>query len=92
MAETVLRYGIIQAVQILATDETGVSGQTGRKESVIEARKKGLHYQHAGGSRENTTVLVTIRANGTSIVPCVVFKGKAHNLAWAQFLNPAHAS
>jgi hypothetical protein len=92
LAETVLKYEITRAVQVLATDETGVTGQTGRKERVIGARKKGLHYQQAGGSRENTTVLVTIRANGTSIVPCVVFKGKAHNPAWAQFPNPAHAS
>lgn len=57
LAAVVEKYDI-SAPQMYAVDETGVTGQTGRKERVMGARKKGLHYQQVGSSWENTTVLL----------------------------------
>lgn len=48
-------------------------------------------YQQRGGSKENTTVIVTICADGTSIAPAVVFKGKGYSTSWKQD-NPLNAS
>jgi hypothetical protein len=87
---TVEKYDIT-AELMFAVDETGVTGQTGQKERVMGARKKGLHYQQVGGSRENTTVLVTICADGSSLPPAVIFKGKAYQTDWNDN-NPANAS
>jgi hypothetical protein len=90
LEETVTSHHITDADQVYAVDETGVTGQTGVKERVIGQRKKGLHYQQTGSSRENTTVFVTICADGTALAPAVIFKGKAYNPRWADF-NPAKA-
>ena len=90
LRSTVEKYGIT-APLMYAVDETGVTGQTGQKERVMGARKKGLHYQQVGGSRENTTVLVTICADGSSLPPAVIFKGKAYQTDWNDN-NPAKAS
>jgi hypothetical protein len=90
LASTVEKYGIT-APLMYAVDETGVTGQTGQKERVMGAKKKGLHYQQVGGSRENTTVLVTICADGSSLPPAVIFKGKAYQTDWNDN-NPSKAS
>ena len=78
----------ISAPQMYAVDETGVTGQTGQKERVMGARKKGLHYQQVGGSWENTTVLVTICADGSALPPAVIFKGNTYQTNWNEN-NPA---
>jgi len=49
MGQTVARYDI-DAQQMYAVDETGIISQTGQKERVMGAQKKGLHYQQVGGS------------------------------------------
>ncbi|CAK5275006.1 unnamed protein product [Mycena citricolor] len=54
------------------------------------AGEKTQHLQSDGG-RENTTVVVTICADGTSLRPVVIFKGKKFDLDWNQE-NPTEAS
>ena len=49
LAMTVAKYDITMP-QISAVDETGVTSQTGQKERVMGAWKKGLHYQQVGSS------------------------------------------
>lgn len=90
LAATVAKYDIT-APQMYAVDKTGVTGQTGQKERVMGAQKKGLHYQQVGSSRENTTVLVTICADGSALPPAIIFKGKAYQTNWNKN-NPAKAS
>lgn len=51
---------------------------------------KGLHYQQVGGSRENTTVIITICANGSGLLPAVIFKGQAYQTTWNEN-NPTKA-
>lgn len=72
------------------TDEIGVTGTSGQSERVMGGRRKGPHYQQIGGSRENTTVIVTICADGTSTAPAIIFKGQAFQAKWRQD-NPADA-
>ena len=90
LGSTVEKHGIT-APLMYAVDETGVTGQMGQKERVMGARKKGLHYQQVGGSHENMTVLVTICADGSSLPPAVIFKGKAYQTDWNDN-NPVKAS
>jgi hypothetical protein len=62
------------------------------REHVITSRKKkGPQYQQRAGTRENTMVIVTIGADGTSIPPTVIFKGAAYQVSWGDN-NPLNAS
>ncbi|KAJ3991507.1 hypothetical protein F5050DRAFT_1867635, partial [Lentinula boryana] len=63
-------------------DEIGITGGSGTRERVIGGWRKGPVYQQTGGGRENTTVIVTICADGTSISPAVIFKGKGYCTSW----------
>ena len=58
---------------------------------MIGAARTKTQYQQQGGMRENITVMVTICADGTLILPTIVFKGKAFQLNWLQD-NPLNAS
>jgi hypothetical protein len=51
----------------------------------------GPQYQQHAGTRENTTVLMTICADGTALPPAVVFKGQAYQVSWGDD-NPLNAS
>jgi hypothetical protein len=53
--------------------------------------KKGLQYQQHAGTQENTMVIVTICADGTSIPPTIIFKGAAYQVSWGDD-NPLKAS
>ena len=76
---------------IWAADETGFQPGSGQKERVIGCAGKNGTYQQRDGNRENITVIVTIGADGSSIPPTVIFKGKAFLTKWAQN-NPLKAS
>lgn len=77
---------------IWAADEVGFQPTTSTaQECVIGAAKKRVQHQQQGGGRENTTVIVTIGADGSSLPPAVIFKGKAYQMKWKQD-NPANAS
>ncbi|KIK00384.1 hypothetical protein K443DRAFT_28353, partial [Laccaria amethystina LaAM-08-1] len=90
LEETIQKYGI-QPEDIYGTDEVGIQSRGTERERVFGARRKGAQYQQRGGTRENTTVLTTICADGTSLPPLVVFKGSAFQVKWAQN-NPLNAS
>ncbi|KIL55910.1 hypothetical protein M378DRAFT_188629 [Amanita muscaria Koide BX008] len=60
-------------------------------EKVIGATGKKLQYKQQKGTRENTTVLVTVGGHGKALNPAVIFKGKAHRVRWLQD-NPSNAS
>ena len=73
-------------------DEVGVQARGNERERVATKRQKtGPQYQQRSGTRENTTVLVTICADGTSTPPAVIFKGSAYQVSWANN-NPLNAS
>jgi hypothetical protein len=74
------------------SDEIGVMARGSDRERVITSqKKKGPQYQQRAGTRENTTVIVTICADGTSIPPTVIFKGAAYQVSWGDN-NPLNAS
>ena len=81
----------LQAEDIYGTDETGFMTGVGLKERVIGRRGKKVQHQQRGGNRETITVIPTICADGTSIPPAVIFKGKSYQVRWKQN-NPLHAS
>jgi hypothetical protein len=87
-AETV--YEAILAENIYGMDESGFPVSSSRKEVIGGAGKKTQH-QKSDGSRENTTVIVTICTNGGWLKPAVIYKGQAYNVRWDQE-NPTNAS
>lgn len=73
-------------------DEIGVQNRGEERERVVTSRNhKGPQYQQRAGTRDNTTVIVTICADGTSTPPAVIFKGSAYQASWAEN-NPLNAS
>jgi hypothetical protein len=81
----------IRPENIYGTDETGFYESTSVKHKVIGPKKRKTQHQQGGGGRENTTVIVTICADGTSVKPVVIFKGKYFQVNWNQE-NPTEAS
>ena len=74
------------------SDEVGVQSRGNERERVATSRKKkGPQYQQRAGTRENTTVIVTICADGTATPPTVIFKGAAYQVSWGDD-NPLNAS
>lgn len=90
LQKTVKEYGIVEETTY-ATDEIGVAEAIAERERVIGAQKAGPQYQQIAGNRENTTVIVTICANGLSIAPTVIFKGKAYHAKMWDQENPTDA-
>ncbi|KAF5344652.1 hypothetical protein D9758_016411 [Tetrapyrgos nigripes] len=76
---------------IYGADESGFNEDDGAKIRVIGARSKKMQHKQGGGSRENTTVIVTICADRTAIRPTVIFKGKDFQVNWNQD-NPMKAT
>lgn len=76
---------------IYGSDEVGTNAANGESERVIGRRKKTPQYQQRDGNRENITVFVTICVDGTCLLPVIIFKGAAHQVAWCQD-NPAKAT
>ncbi|KAJ3552388.1 hypothetical protein NM688_g4174 [Phlebia brevispora] len=81
----------IQAEDIYGTDEMGFMSGIGQKERVIAGRGKKVQHQQHSGDRETITAIPTICADGTSIPPAVIFKGKAFQMRWKED-NPLEAS
>ncbi|CAA7271085.1 unnamed protein product [Cyclocybe aegerita] len=89
--ETIKKYNI-RPETTFGTDEIGIQNRGEESERVIApAHGKGPQYQQRGGTRENTTVLVTICADGTAIPPTVIFKGEALQVGWGDN-NPLNAT
>lgn len=89
--ETIMKNSIVEE-NTYATDEIGVTETSGTRERVIGGRRKGPQYQQTGGNRENTTVIVTVCADGSATSPAVIFKGKGYCTNWGADENPANAS
>jgi hypothetical protein len=81
----------IRPENIYATDESGFFPAGGVRKRVIGPRGAQTQHQQSDGGRENTTVIVTICAVGTSLSPVVIFKGKGYQVKWLQD-NPLEAS
>lgn len=76
---------------IFAVDKVGIQPSGGQKEKVIGGQNGGCQYQQHDGSCENTTVLMTICADGISTALAVIFKGQVYQVKWQQD-NPTNAS
>jgi hypothetical protein len=77
---------------LYGSDETGFQNGMSQRQYVIGGSgKKQQHKQQESISYETITAVVTICANGTSIPPLVIFKGKAFSVKWAEN-NPLKAS
>jgi hypothetical protein len=88
---TIEKYAI-KPKTTFGSDEVGVQARGAERERVATSRKKkGPQYQQRAGTRENTTVIVTICADGTSTPPTVIFKGAAYQVSWGDN-NPLNAS
>jgi hypothetical protein len=81
----------IREENIYGTDESGFFPEGGVRVRVIGARGKKTQHQQSDGGRENTTVIVTICADGSSLKPAVIYKGQSYHVKWDQE-NPAEAS
>ncbi|KAF7326341.1 HTH CENPB-type domain-containing protein [Mycena sanguinolenta] len=86
-----LDYERILPENIYGMDESGFPASFARKEKVIGGAGKKTQHKRGDGSRENTTVIVTICADGSALKPAVIFKGQAYNVRWEQE-NPTEAS
>jgi hypothetical protein len=66
-------------------DESGFQSGLGttRGKTIGSAGKKS-QYQPDDMTCENITVLVTIRVDGTSLPPAIIFKDKAYQPKWNQ--------
>lgn len=72
-------------------DETGFMPGRGTRSRAFGKAGKGTQHKQESGKRENITALVTICADGTSIPPLVIFKGKSYLAQWVQD-NPLNCS
>ncbi len=82
---------VILTENIYGADETGIQGGIGVKHKVYGPADQSIQHEQRGGDHENITVLVSICADGTSLVPPVIFKGKGYNMDWDQE-NPLNCS
>jgi hypothetical protein len=69
---------------IYGMDESGFPAWTATKQCVIGSAGKKTQHQQGDGGQENTTVILTICADGTKLQPSVIFKGQAYNVKWDQ--------
>lgn len=72
-------------------DETGLQEGVGQSGKVFGKKGKKTQHQERSGNRENITVMVTICADGSTLEPAVIYKGKGFRTQWKQN-NPANAS
>jgi hypothetical protein len=89
LGETLEKYDI-NAENTYMVDEIGIQTGEGRCKHVLGACKAGPQYQQCDGNRENITILITICADSTSILPTVIYKGQGYLVKWEQD-NPANA-
>lgn len=90
LEELYQKYGF-KAENTYGADESGLMTGIGQKQKVVGSRGKKTQHQKREVNRENTTVIATICADGSSLPPTVIFKGKHYQVRWAQN-NPLKAS
>jgi hypothetical protein len=65
-------------------DESGFPAGEQGKQHVIWARGTKNQHKQGGADCENTTAIITISANTTSLCPTIVMKGWGFKEAWFQ--------
>ncbi|CAN0311148.1 unnamed protein product, partial [Ectocarpus sp. 4 AP-2014] len=73
--------------RILNTDETSSTPQSTKSGKAIVATGTKVPGARRSNSRENTTVVVTIGADGHTFHPPIIFKGQRMQAAWIQDNN-----
>ncbi|KAJ3555968.1 hypothetical protein NM688_g2285 [Phlebia brevispora] len=63
-------------------DESGFPREANRVQRVLGRRGKKRQHKLGTANRENTTVLVTICADGTALKPLIIFKAKNFRTDW----------
>jgi len=81
--EFIVKAGIDRAL-IYGMDESGFPTAYPGKDWVIGERGTKTQHKQGGADRENVTVVVTICADGTTVRPLVIFKGKNLQSSWNQ--------
>jgi hypothetical protein len=66
----------IRRENIYGMDESGFPSADQGKTHVVGGRGTETQHKQGGANHENTTALVTICTDGTSLRPTIVFKGK----------------
>ena len=69
---------------IYGMDESGFPTAYGGKERVVGGRGTKTQHKQGGADRENITAVVTISADGTSVRPLLIFKGKNIKESWTE--------
>ncbi|PPQ83170.1 hypothetical protein CVT24_002378, partial [Panaeolus cyanescens] len=79
----VLKEYNIKPHNIYGADKCGIMNRGAERERLFGPwDQQGPVYQSKGGNCDNTTVLVTICADGTYTAPTIIFKGKAVQTSW----------
>jgi len=81
--ELIVKAGI-RKENIYGMDESGFPAGEQGKQRVIGARETKTQHKQGGADRENTTAIITICADGTSLHPTMVMKGQGFKEAWFQ--------
>jgi hypothetical protein len=76
---------------IYGGDESALLTGVAQSERVIGAKGKKMQWQIREVNRQNTTLMSIICADGTSLPPVIIFKGKHYQVKWNQD-NPLNAS
>lgn len=77
---------------MFGSDEVGVPQCSEEHEHVVTSQDHiGPQFKEHAGIQENTTIIVTICADGTTLPPAVIFKGQAYQVSWGDE-NPLNAS
>ena len=74
----------IDPENIYGMDESGFPTAYAGKERVVGGRGTKTQHKQGGADRENITAVVTICADGTSVRPLLIFKGKNIKESWTE--------
>ena len=65
-------------------DESGFPPSNQGTQRVVEWRGSKMQHKAGSANRENVTVLITICADGTTLRPTIVFKGRNFLKKWGE--------
>lgn len=83
MEKFVVKGGILPG-NLYGMDESGFPTAYVGKERVVRARGTKTQHKQGGANHENITGVVTICADGTTVRPLLIFKGKNAKEAWVR--------
>jgi hypothetical protein len=82
--EEVVREFDIKPANMWNMDEKGVQLGIGAKVAAIIDRDQAAVYSVEDGNRELVTIIEAVSANGTALIPSVIFQGVRRNLEWGR--------